>query len=89
MLLIGNMTVLHFPQKNISLVIMNIMTLTENVLFIFLPAIRMGIIIYFLIPTENMEYLGILGKKEIIVMEKNLIEKFESNKTNLNINWFL
>ena len=32
---------------------------------------------------------GIFGnpwKKEIIVMGKNLIEKFESNKTNLNIN---
>ena len=85
MLLIGNMTVLHFPQKNISLVIMNIMTLTENVLFIFLPTIRMGIIIYFLILTGY----GIFGnpwKKEIIVMGKNLIEKFESNKTNLNIN---
>ena len=32
---------------------------------------------------------GIFGnpwKKEIIVMGKNLIKKFESNKTNLNIN---
>ncbi len=66
MLLIGNMTVLHFPQKNISLVIMNIMTLTENVLFIFLPTIRMGIIIYFLILTGNMEYLEILGKKKLL-----------------------
>ena len=64
--LIGNMTVLHFPQKNISLVIMNIMTLTENVLFIFLPTIRMGIIIYFLILTGNMEYLEILGKKKLL-----------------------
>ena len=66
MLLIGNMTVLHFPQKNISLVIMNIMTLTENVLFIFLPTIRMGIIIYFLILTGNMEYWEILGKKKLL-----------------------
>lgn len=66
MLLISNMTVLHFPQKNISLVIMNIMTLTENVLFIFLPTIRMGIIIYFLILTGNMEYLEILGKKKLL-----------------------
>ena len=55
-----------FPQKNISLVIMNIMTLTENVLFIFLPTIRMGIIIYFLILTGNMEYLEILGKKKLL-----------------------
>ena len=56
----------YFPQKNISLVIMNIMTLTENVLFIFLPTIRMGIIIYFLILTGNMEYLEILGKKKLL-----------------------
>ncbi len=55
-----------FSQKNISLVIMNIMTLTENVLFIFLPTIRMGIIIYFLILTGNMEYLEILGKKKLL-----------------------
>ena len=66
MLLISNMTVLHFPQKNISLVIMNIMTLTENVTCIFLPTIRMGIIIYFLILTGNMEYLEILGKKKLL-----------------------
>ena len=86
MLLIGNMTVLHFPQKNISLVIMNIMTLTENVLFIFLPTIRMGIIIYFFDSDWKYGIFGNPWKKEIIVMGKNLIEKFESNKTNLNIN---
>ena len=64
--LIGNMTVFYFLQKNISLLIMNIMTLTENVTCIFLPTIRMGIIIYFLILTGNMEYWEILGKKKLL-----------------------
>ena len=64
--LIGNMTVFYFLQKNISLLIMNIMTLTENVTCIFLPTIRMVIIIYFLTPTGTMEYLGILGKKKLL-----------------------
>ena len=33
---------------------------------IFLPTIRMVIIIYFLTPTGTMEYLGILGKKKLL-----------------------
>ena len=60
------MYVFYFLQKNISLLIMNIMTLTENVTCIFLPTIRMVIIIYFLTPTGTMEYLGILGKKKLL-----------------------
>ena len=84
--LIGNMTVFYFLQKNISLLIMNIMTLTENVTCIFLPTIRMVIIIYFFDPDWNYGIFGNPWKKEIIIMGKILIEKFESNKTNLNIN---